>query len=79
MHWERVCNTWELITADGYGFYLVPDDKVDETLLYNETSYDVYIYCVIHYEKQLLSKERMPVDEAKAVVETIINKFKTLK
>lgn len=79
MHWERVCNTWQLITADGYGFYLVPDDKVDETLLYNETSYDVYIYCAMHYEKQLLSKERMPVDEAKAVVETIINKFKTLK
>ena len=37
MHWERVCNTWQLVTADGYGFYLVPDDKVDETLLYNET------------------------------------------
>ena len=53
--------------------------EVDETLLYNETSYDIYIYCVIHYEKQLISDERMPVDEAKAVVETIINKFKTLK
>ena len=79
MHWERVCNTQELVIADGYGFCLVPDDKVDETLLYNETLYGVYIYCVIHYEKQLISEHRMSVDEAKGMVETIINKFKTLK
>lgn len=58
MHWERVCNTWELITADGYGFYLVPDDKVDETLLYNETSYDVYIYIVYFIMKSNFSQSR---------------------
>ena len=54
MHWERVCNTWELVTADGYGFYLVPDDKVDETLLYNETSYDdMLVYPFFSTEKSL--------------------------
>ena len=77
MHWERVCNTWKLTTADNeYGFFLVPD-KVDETL-YNECLYDVYMgYC--HNIMQLLSKLRMSVNEAKDMVETIVTKFKTLK
>lgn len=34
---------------------------------------------IMSFEKQLFSYHRMPVDEAKGMVETIINKIKTLK
>lgn len=71
MYWERVCNTWQLITADGYGFYLVPD-KHDKSL------YNVYMtfdFC----NMQLLSEYAMELNEAKDMAEAIATKFKTLK
>ena len=55
------------------------NESKDDEFVEVEVPYDVYIYCVIHCEKQLFSDKRMPVDEAKDMVETIIDKIKTLK
>lgn len=73
MHWEKVDETYKLTTpGDEYGFFLIPYKN-------NKSLFRVYITYGFCSNMQLLSEYGLGLNEAKDMVETIINKFKTLK
>ena len=72
MNWVKIDDTYKLTTeGDECGFFLVP-------YRLNHSRYDVYLnfeFC----DMCLISDTTMQLEEAKAFVETLIDKLKTLK